>query len=281
MTMGKNNYTRREFLKAASFGLVVVVAPSLVSTAEKPSRRSFKFVQLCDTQLGFGGYEHDLNSFKQAVKQSNAIDPDLVFICGDLVNTPDEKSFEDFNKIKASFTVACYCVSGNHDVGNKPTPESLQYYRKVIGEDYYSFEHKGCVFVVVNTQLWKSPLKDESKKHDLWLEATLETAAKKKARIFIVGHYPLFLNNPGENENLFNIPFAKRMELLALFEKRGVVAMLGGHTHRLVINEHNGIQFMNGETTSLNIDNRPLGFRVWHVGDARPYKHDFVSLEGF
>ena len=40
----------------------------------------FSFVQLCDTQLGMGGYEHDIRSFEQAVKQINEIHPDLVVI---------------------------------------------------------------------------------------------------------------------------------------------------------------------------------------------------------
>ena len=259
MKMGKNEYTRRDFLKSAAWGITAIAVHSSVSTAGEPSKRTFK----------------------QAVKQINAINPDFVFVCGDLVNTVNEKSFADFKKIKADLIVPCYCVSGNHDVGNKPTRESLQYYRKIIGEDYYSFEHKGYVFVIVNTQLWKAPVKDESKKHDSWLEATLETAANKRARIFVVGHYPLFLKQPDEAEKYMNLPLAKRKELLSLFEKRGVVAALGGHTHRLIINDYKSIQLVNGETTSKNFDKRPFGFRIWHVMDPRPFKHDFVSLEGF
>jgi hypothetical protein len=36
---------------------------------------SFTFVQLCDTQLGMGGYEHDVKAFRQAVQQINALTP--------------------------------------------------------------------------------------------------------------------------------------------------------------------------------------------------------------
>ena len=134
---------------------------------------------------------------------------------------------------------------------------------------------------MVNTQLWKAPVKDESEAHDSWLEATLETTANERARIFVVGHYPLFLKKPDEEEAYFNLPVAKRKELLSLFEKGGVVAVLGGHTHKLLINAYKHIQLVNAETTSKNFDTRPLGFRLWHVGDARPFKHDFVPLEGF
>ena len=38
---------------------------------------------------------------------------------------------------------------------------------------------------------------------------------------------------------------------------------------------------MNGETTSKNFDRRPLGFRVWHVAESRPYLHEFIPLDRF
>jgi len=282
MKMNRNSCTRQGFLKAGSLGMPAIAMASCVPIPRKfPEKQTFIFAQLCDTQLGFGGYEHDMKSFRQAVKQINALNPDFVVICGDLVNTPNEQSFADFNKIKEKFSVPCYCVCGNHDVGNKPTPESLQYYRKWIGEDYYSFEHKGYVFVFVNTQLWKAPVKGESEKHNSWFAATLKAAANKHARVFVVGHYPLFVKKPDEAEKYMNLPLAKRKELLNLFEKRGVVAMLGGHTHRLIINNYKGIQLVSAETTSKNFDKRPLGFRIWRVVDPRPFKHDFVSLESF
>jgi len=282
MDMNETDSTRREFLKAISLGMAAIGTPSCVSIPWKlQEKQTFTFAQICDTQLGMGGYEHDIKTFKTAVSQINALNPDFVVICGDLVHNPNDKSFADFNKIKAELTVPCYCVSGNHDVGNEPTQESLQYYRRIMGDDYYSFEHKGYLFAVVNTQLWKAPVEGESEKHDAWLEDTLETAANKSTPVFIIGHYPLFLKQPNEAEEYMNLPLAKRKELLDLFEKSGVVAVLGGHTHRLLINEHKGIQLVNGETTSKNFDKRPFGFRLWHVEDERPFKHEFVPLVGF
>jgi acetyl esterase/lipase len=279
--MNEINSTRRDFLKAVGLGMATIAMPSCLSIPGRVAKsQTFTFAQICDTQLGMGGYEHDVETFKQAVAQINTLEPDFVVICGDLVNTPNERSFADFKKIKSAFNVPCYCVPGNHDVGNEPSLKSLRDYRKIMGKDYYSFEHRGCLFVVVNTQLWKSPLKDESTMHDSWLEATLKKAADKRARIFVLGHHPLFLKNPDEEEAYMNLPIAKRKKILSLFEKHGVVAMLGGHTHQLMINDYKGIQLVNGETTSKNFDKRPLGFRVWHVTDRRPFKHDFVSLAG-
>ena len=282
MTMTENYSTRRTFLKAAGLGAVTVAMSSCMSTTQMaPRPHSFTFVQICDTQLGMGGYEHDLMTFKAAVRQVNVLQPDFVVICGDLVNTANDKSFSDFNEIRAELTVPCYCAPGNHDIGNEPTQGSLAYYRQVVGEDYTSFEHKGYLFVLVNTQLWKSPTEGESKRHDSWLKGTLETAARKQSPAFVIGHYPLFLKTPDEAEEYMNLSPTKRKELLSLFEKGGVVAVLGGHTHRLIVNEYNGIQLVNAETTSKNFDKRPLGFRLWHVEGERPFKHEFVPLTGF
>lgn len=280
--MTENYSTRRTFLKAAGLGVVTVAMSSCMSTTQMaPRPQSFTFVQICDTQLGMGGYEHDVITFKAAVRQVNALQPDFVVICGDLVNTANDKSFSDFNEIRAELTVPCYCVPGNHDIGKEPTQGSLAYYRQVVGEDYTSFEHKGYLFVLVNTQLWKSPMEGESKRHDSWLKGTLETAARKQSPAFVIGHYPLFLKTPDEAEEYMNLSPTKRKELLSLFEKGGVVAVLGGHTHRLIVNEHNGIQLVNAETTSKNFDKRPFGFRLWHVEGERPFKHEFVPLTGF
>lgn len=266
--------------RGACFGLCfVLMGLGLTSCRTPEPAGEFSFVQLCDTQLGMGGYEHDVATFTEAVDQINRLNPDFVLICGDLVQDRNEKSFADFKRIRNGFNVPCHCAPGNHDVGNKPTAESLAYYRSVIGEDYYSFDHKGHTFVIVNTQLWKVDVPEESELQDAWLEEVLKTADGKDAPVFVVGHYPLFLGDPDEAEEYMNLPVAKRQELLDLFERHGVVAVLGGHTHKLTINEYNGIQMVNGETTSKNFDKRPMGFRLWRVPESGKAAHTFVPLE--
>ena len=250
------------------------------STGSSKKAEPFTFVQMCDTQLGMGGYEHDVMTFNLAVKQINEMLPDFVVICGDLVQTANDESIADFNEIRAKFTLPCYCAPGNHDVGNKPTEESLKRYREKIGEDYYSIEHKGYTIVIANSQLWKVEVEVESEKHDAWFRKTLEEARTKDSPVIVAVHYPIYLKNPDEEENYYNLPLEKRKEILALCEENGVVAFLAGHTHKQITNEYKGIQLVNGETTSKNFDKRPMGFRLWNVGDAEGLRHRFVPLEG-
>ena len=247
-----------------------------ILTAENSN--TFSFVQICDTQLGFGkSYQHDVEAFKQSVEKINKLNPDFVVVCGDLVNSPDDRSFSDFKEINSKFTVPSYLVSGNHDVGNNPTKDSLNRYRKIIGKDYYSFNNKGITFIVVNSQLWKSPVKDETEKQDLWLEKTLASAKNEKNPVIILQHYPIFLEKPDEADEYFNLPLKTRKKLLIMFSENGVIAVLGGHTHKKIINEYNGIKFVNGETTCKNFDGRPLGFRVWECSLDKKTNGQYIS----
>ena len=258
----------------------VALLTSCNSDTKHPDRaESFTFIQMCDTQLGFSDYEQDTRSLRQAVRQINALNPDFVVICGDLVHAASDKSFSDFKEIISSFQVPCYYVPGNHDVGNKPTPESLQYYRKTLGKDYFMLEHKGIAFIFVNTQLWKEPVPDESEKQDRWLKERLKIASEKGQQIFIVGHYPLFCKEADEADEYMNLPLQKRRELLRLFDQYNVVAVLNGHTHRLILNRYKNIQMVNAETTSRNFDERPLGFRIWYATEHGLPRHEFIPLE--
>ena len=279
--MSKKIFIWSLFRLAALLSVVAAALCGCVSArGSSPVPQSFTFVQVCDTQLGMGGYEHDVKAFKQAVRQINAIKPDFVVICGDLVHHPQPSAFADFNAIKATLTMPCYCVPGNHDVGNKPTRDSLARYRGNVGKDYYSFTHKGYRFIYVDTQLWKAPVGKESKAQDVWLQKTLADASKNEMPVFIIGHIPLFAKDVNENEGYGNLPPAKRAELLSLFKKYGVVAVLTGHAHRLIINEYNGIQLVTGQATS-RANGSPPGFRLWHVKQPRPYQNESVNLENF
>lgn len=176
---------------AIILGLLALLNAPEAWTAE-PQQQAFRFVQICDTQLGFGaaGYEADVESFRQAVRQINQIKPDFAVICGDLVNIPTADAFADFKDVLSQFEVPCYCAPGNHDVGGPPDQKKLEQYRRTIGKDYFSFEHKGYTFLVVNTQLWKSPVESETSKHDSWFTQTLKHAADKSSPAFVIGHHP-------------------------------------------------------------------------------------------
>jgi predicted phosphodiesterase len=244
----------------------------------KNKQKPFSFVQLCDTQLGLGGYKNDIKSFKTAVKQINTLNPDFVVICGDLVQKRKDSSFIDFKKINETFKMPSYIAPGNHDVGVNPNKKTLNYYRKTIGDDYYTFQHKGYSFVVTNSLFWKTNVEYESKKHDNWFKERLKENSINNVPVFVIGHYPLYLKTLDEEEIFGNLPLTKRKELLDLFKKNNVVAYLTGHAHRRIINKQDNIQLVTAVSTSKNSRNSPLGFRVWNVS-LDIITHHFVPLQ--
>jgi len=258
------------------YSLLVLIVISFSCTDIK--YQHFSFVQLCDTQLGMGGYEHDIKKFKQAVKQINDLDADFVVICGDLVNHASDSAFSDFLKIKKGLKIPCYLVAGNHDVGNVPNDTTLGYYRKTVGKDYYKFHNNGYSFIVVNMQLWKVSVENESEKHDSWFKEALKNQSNNKYPVIVIGHYPLYTELPEEEEQYSNLPITKRQELLNLFIQNNVRAYLSGHTHKLMVNKYKNVQLVSGETTSKNFDKRPFGFRLWQVLPDTVIHH-FVSIQ--
>ena len=63
------------------------------------------------------------------------------------------------------------CVCGNHDVGNRPTKDTIANYQSTFGDDYFSFWHSGVQFIVLNSQLYEdcSLTKDLALAQDNWL----------------------------------------------------------------------------------------------------------------
>jgi len=257
--------------------LIPMVLLFVLLGACTPEDDHIEFVQLCDPQLGMGGYEHDKQTFTQAVKQINAMDADFAVICGDLVNHASDSSFADFNAIRDRLKMPCYLVPGNHDIGYVPSDSSLAVYREIFGRDYYTIRHRDVSFVFVNTQLWKTRTGIESVVHDDWLRSTLESV-ETADRVIVAGHYPLYIEDPAEEEAYFNLPGDIRTELLDLFSSNGVIAYLSGHKHETVINTYKGIQLVTGESTSRQFDERPLGFRHWTIYPDSVV-HEFTALE--
>lgn len=116
-------------------------------------------------------------------------------------------------------------VSGNHDIGNTPTSESIDDYCKNWGDDYFSFWVGGVFFIVLNSQLYYDCSKCPELKHaqDAWLDEQLATAAKQKCKhIIVFQHIPLFLSKPDEDDDYFNVNKPVRQEIMEKLDKAGI-----------------------------------------------------------
>lgn len=128
----------------------------------------FSFIQRADCQLGF--FEKDLSWEKEkqllekTVQKINELQPQFVILCGDITNArPNHTQYsaqvQDYknivSKIQAHIPLVCLC--GNHDVGDRPTAESIKAYEDNFGAHFYSFWVRGVHCVALNSSLLKDP----------------------------------------------------------------------------------------------------------------------------
>ncbi len=212
--------------------------------AQSQKFQPFFFIQMSDPQLGMRdndkSIEQDVEAFDTAIAHANRIHPDFVVITGDLINKPgdttQEKAFrhllKHFDKI-----IPVYLVSGNHDVTNAPTTQSLSHYESTFGKDVYSFDRHNCHFIVLNsTVLWRpQKVPQEASAQMAWLREDLAKVKARKvapAHTVIFEHHSPFLATPDEADSYFNLPKVIRSPLLELCHANGIHHIFAGHYHR-------------------------------------------------
>lgn len=299
----------------------------------------FTFVQGADTQLGFmadetwGGKDKDdwsaeIELCKRFVRCCNALvpQPEFVCICGDLVHalpggvlsdrpavrryeSEDRylKQNEDFQRLMKDLAMPLVCVCGNHDVGDVPTPGSIDRYRSMYGSDRKAFWCRGLRCLVINAQLMNEPgeAAEEAAVQDEWLSGELDTLAATPARHSVMfQHIPWFLRQESEpREGYFNLSIELRAKWLPKMKRAGLTHVFCGHYHRnklartddgaleIIVTSAIGRQMSQAEcnvnapaehdgTPGSSSDIRS-GLRLVHVDDAaiRHEYHAFDELE--
>ncbi|MEE6497581.1 hypothetical protein FKM82_002777 [Ascaphus truei] len=171
-------------------------------------------------------------------------------------------------------------VSGNHDIGNAPTPETIESYCNGWGDDYFTYWVGGVFFLVLNSQFFydSSKCPDLKASHDRWLAAQLAIAEQRKCKQAIVfQHIPLFLQDSDEDDDYFNIEKSLRKQLLERFRKAGIKAVFSGHYHRNAGGMHNGLDMVVTSAIGCQLGEDTHGLRVVVVTE-KEIVHRYYSL---
>lgn len=256
--------------------------------AEAPFEPHF-FVVMADPQLGWATRNADCDieekNFRRAIEAANRLRPDFVVICGDLVNAPgDAEQIGTFQRLMDEFSgdFPVYLASGNHDVTGAPTPEALKAYRETFGPDRYTFDNRGCRFLVLNSTILMNGDKvpDEVEAQFEWVRAELERARAEGIRdLFVVQHHPWFFETGDEPYRfLNNVRPETRKPYLDLFDEYGVMATFAGHTHRNVLGRHGGMEMITSASITPPSGDDPAGFRIVRVyGDS--IEHEYYGFD--
>ena len=285
--------------------LTSAISLSFLGCADPPEE--FTFVQMCDPQIRVGPddsffqVEETVERFETAIQQINALDLDFVVICGDFVQRSSETSFAAYRDILTQFKIPCHAVPGNHDYNpsrgdERATVDRLELYRKFFGDDYFHFAHEGHAFICINTPLYlakgggdhwrvepfEGDIRIEYEKQDAWLRKTLKDYKETKTPVFIVAHHPLHPDMPGLAPGV--LPVHLRQDLFSLFRESGVIAVLGGHGHKVFIQKYDKIAVVHAHTTSFILEQDPekrddFGFRLWRVHNDGTFTHEYVPLD--
>ncbi|KAL4624529.1 serine/threonine-protein phosphatase CPPED1 [Arapaima gigas] len=275
----------------------------LTEDEQKDWNGPFCFIQAADPQLGLmkswrvgdcdgGGdeWEDEVQLTGQAVEAVNKLRPRPRFmvLCGDLVHAMPGNEYREAQErdLKEALKgidqdIPLVFVSGNHDLGNTPTPQTVELYRQRWGDDYFSFWVGGVLFLVLNSQLFfdGSACPELKDSQEAWLEEQLQSAAQASCRhIVVFQHIPLYLHSPDEEDDYFNLQRVVRERLIQQFRQAGVKAVFSGHYHRNAGGLHNGLDMVVSSAIGCQLGTDAHGMRVVVVTEDQVV-HRYYSLD--
>lgn len=253
------------------------------SLASNNDQAPWYIIQISDPQLGFieknKSIEQETILLKKAIQKINSLQPEILVITGDFVNS--SHNIEQIKKFKElchliSHEILLYKVPGNHDIGNSCNKENVDFYNAQYGEDHFSILHKGVQLIGINSCLIKNDAPQQ--KHQLqWLHKELKQKCKIEQRI-IFGHHPFFLSNISEKESYSNMPIKIRTIYNALFLKYHVSHYFAGHLHNNATAENNGIKYITTSALGKQLGNARSGIRIIQIKNKK-ISHLYVPIE--
>lgn len=271
---------------------------------ERDWKGPFYFIQGADPQFGLmkswstGNNSEDsgdewgeeIRLTMQAVRIVNGLQPRPRFfvLCGDLVHSMPgmpwrKEQTEDLQRVLAQLDsdIPLVLVSGNHDLGNSPTAQTIAEFCQTWGDDYFSFWAGGVLFLVLNSQLWHdaSQCPDLRQAQDRWLDQQLAEAQRQRCQHAIVfQHIPLFLQRIDEDDDYFNLATAVRRELADKLTRAGVRAVFAGHYHRNAGGTYENLDMVVSSAIGCQLGKDTHGLRVVVV-TAQGIVHRYYGLD--
>ena len=238
-------------LWTVSGGLLSSVALDEASAA--PKARSFSFVQVSDSHIGFmkPANPDARVTFGEAVSKIRAMvaPPDFILHTGDISQLSRDAEFDDADQIIKQAGLPVFHIPGEHDILDDGHGKAYldRYGAGSLGDGWYSFDHKGVHFVaLINVkQLQAGGMGRLGSDQLAWLQQDLAGRAASTP-IVVLAHIPLWtLYAPwgwGTDDGT---------EALSYLRRFGSVTVLNGHIHQVQQHVEGNITFHTARSTAF------------------------------
>ncbi len=254
-----------------NISLVLFLAFGLISCTDVEKGDSFSFVFMTDIHLQ--PEQQAVEGFREALSVADSLDVDFIITGGDLIMDAlgasyarADSLYNIYNEEVKNLDLDIYNTIGNHEVYGW-YPESLsdslnpeygkKMYEKRIGQVYYTFNHKGWKFYILDSVHKKGKRGYHGYIDSTQLEwlrqdlVTVDTATP----IIISTHIP-FISSWAQISVGSTVPLShssvveNSKEVLKLFEEYNLKLVLQGHHHIMEDIYIRNIHFITGGAVS-------------------------------
>ena len=212
----------------------------------KSAENVFSFAFLTDVHLNKDNNGNGNEGLAKALADAKSHGVDFVIFGGDLTDIdglkPEQESTADsllarFKSIVDKSGLQAHFTIGNHDrfyaFNGQPDPAGFNIFQKHLGETYYSFDHKGVHFVVLNSvQRDSAHTYFVNNEQFQWLENDL-SGIGKETPLVVITHVPFqSLYYPAvEGRIVPTDMFENFKQVWDLLLNYNLKAILQGHQH--------------------------------------------------
>lgn len=215
---------------------------------------TFKFAFITDLhiQMEKSSPDQDLNLVIEDINKQNDIN--FVLVAGDVTEYGDKQSLEKAKLLLSQLKKPYYITMGNHD--QKLSEPRYDYFNDVFGDNKFAFFHKGIYFVGFATRPVAEGGNGQIALKDIdWVENKL-AGLSDAIPVLAITHYPL---QTGDVDN-----WSKMTNVLKKFN---VLSVLGGHYHRNVLFNYQGIPGIVNRSTLKNKEGL-CGYSIYTISDS-------------
>jgi len=266
----------RVIKQTISYSLIVLLVLTTVSCCQDSKKAEkaedgFSFIFMTDIHLEPD--RHAPEGFQMAIDSINKLNPDFVLTGGDLVadalgvgQSRADSLYKLYKDMASGINCPVYNTMGNHEVFGvyKNSGVSVddplygeKMFEKQIGERYYTFEHKGWRFFVLDG-IEEAPERYYYGAIDSiqaqWISEQLKTVPAEQPIVISV-HIPFItvqtqIKGGALAANSQGLVLNNSKEILELFKGHKLKLVLQGHLHFLEDIYTGGVHFITGGAVS-------------------------------